>query len=86
MFPSCLIHFGQEYSSKEGAALITKAGTDQQTFNYARYSRSGVQFIYYFLQSLILKFFYLLWKSGEEDFKGDSNGSFSLDSQTMKKQ
>ena len=28
----------------------------------------------------------LAMKSGEEDFKGDSNGSFSLDSQTMKKQ
>ena len=66
---------------KRGVAMITKAGTDQQTFICVRFSRSGVQFI---LQSLILKFNSLKWKSEEVDNQGDSNDGSSLDAQAWR--
>ena len=52
---------------ERGSALMTKAGTDQQTFNFARISSSGVQIL--LVTPSHFEFCFLKWKSGEDNQK-----------------
>ena len=69
---------------ERGSALMTKAGTDQQTFNFARISSSGVQIL------LVTPSHFEICFSEMEEWrrqpKGDSNGDSSLEFLRMQKQ